>query len=289
VIEDEMILGENADGVREELARSMTPPEAEPDPADDSLYAQLVREDVVKLLEPLLVKRRFHLRAGDGKIVSDSWSMLWDTPWLYVVPAYELDCWTWTEIMFETASRGTSRRWVPSMCQMCFKNVSRPKTLKQLFAIWKLQERLQFPGKCGIEVRPLVHGNFGAYWYNRGLDQANERFPIIRKAIDEDPDLGPDVPLITKRACTEMELTCGPSDKWELTANQLRVEKMINLVMVRDPYQGPMPPHVVKHTLRKWIEFAYSIGDKTVFEYTGGKPLYRPVVTYHDKAAEPAR
>ena len=265
-------------------------PAAAPPPAeDDSLYARLVREDVIKLLEPLLEKHKFHLRAGDGKIVSDGWQMLYDTPWHYTVPAYSLDCWTWTEIMFETASRGTQRRWVPSMCQMCFKVVCRMKTLKQLFAMKALQERLQIPGKCGCELRPIVNGNYGSYWYCRGLEDGQRNYEIIRKAISEDPELGPDLPVILKRACTEMELTCGPSDTWEITANQLRVEKMINQVMVRDPYQGPMPPHVVTHTLRKWIEFAYSIGDPTVFEYTGGKPLYRPPVTYHDKPAESAK
>jgi hypothetical protein len=264
--------------------------EAEPPAEDDSLYAQLVRDDVVKLLEPLLAKRRFHLRAGDGKIVSDSWSMLYDTPWHYTIPAYELDCWTWTEIMFETVGRGTSRRFVPSMCQWCFKVVCRMKTLRQLFAMKALQERLQLPGKCGIEVRPLVHGNYGSYFYNRGLEEGQRNFEIIRQSIHDDPELGPELAAgtILKRGCTEMELTCGPSDKWEVTANQLRVEKMINQVVVRDPYQGPMPPHVVKHTLRKWIEFAYSIGDETYKLYTGGRPLYRQPVVYHDKAAETA-
>ena len=186
--------------------------------------------------------------------------------------------------MFETAARVTAQRWVPSMCQWCFKCVARPKTLKQLFAIKALQERLQIPGKCGCEVRPTVAASYGAYWYGRGLAEGQENFKIIRKAMDEDPELGPDVSLILKRGCTEMELACGPSDKWEVTANQLRIEKMINQVMVRDPHVGPMPPHVVAHTLRKWIEFAYSVGDETYKLYTGGMPLYRQPVTYHQQA-----
>lgn len=254
--------------------------------AESSLYAELVRDDVLAVVAPLLESRRFHLRAGDGKIVADHWSLLYKSPWHYTIPARQLDCWYATVVKFDTASQRTLKRWVPAQCQWCFKVVCGMETLRQLFAMKALQERLQIPSKCGCEVRKTVARNYGAYFYCRGLEEGREKYDIVRKAVSEDQELGPSVSVILKRACTEMELACGPSDKWELSVKQLRLENMIDQIFVRDPYIGPMPPHVVKHTLRGWIEYAYSIGDETYKLYTGGQPLYRPVVTYHNQGSE---
>ena len=179
------------------------------------------------------------------------------------------------------------KQFVPSGCMDCFKVVARPKNLKGLFAISKLQKRLGRSAKCGIEHRTHVFGLYGGYWYNRGLNEGLERYREVRKAIDEDPELGPDINVILKRACTEMEMEVGPSDKWELTPEQIEMERLIYKHLDCDLVKRRQSEMCVDFVHARWIEFAYSWGDETVFEYLDpARPIYKPLVTYHHLADE---
>jgi hypothetical protein len=249
-----------------------------------SLYKDVVQTDVIELLMPLL-KGGWRLRPGDGKFQTDM-GFVYQTPWHFTKIDRFAECHTWFQIVFQVAQKSMREPFVPSYCQSCWKVVVRPKTLKGLFGLLEVQERSPFSCKCGIEVRPYTHGNYGGYFYNRSLEDGLDCFQWVRTNVDAHPDLGPSTPIILKRACTEMEMKCGASHAWSVTPEQLELEKRIWNHIVHDEVLQPLPPHVIEHVHRKWVEHAYDRGDETYKEYTGGLPLYPSPDTYHHLAYE---
>lgn len=249
--------------------------------ATPSYYDWMVAHDILEHLRPLWERGGFKLREADGKLVGTP-NMAIEGPWHYIKHKWEFDCFTWHHVIFEHISKRQvlGFKFVPSRCQECFKVVIRPKTLKQLFALEKLQIAMDKPCKCGIEIRDTVHGLYGGYFYCKGLEEGLKRFSEVRQAIDTDKYLGPEVPVILKRACTEYELECGPSDKWEIYPEQLQIEAMVDQYLSKDDVARVQPQHVIWHLHRKWIEYAYAHGDETYLEFTGNRPLYPAVVTY---------
>jgi hypothetical protein len=249
-----------------------------------SFYDWMVAHDILQHLRPLWEQGGFRLRE-DGKLVADPKTAI-EGPWHYIKHRWEFDCYTWHHVIFEHLSKPMviGHKFVPAQCQECFKVVVRPQTLRQLFALEKLQKEMDRPCKCGIEVRDTVHGLYGGYFYNKGLAEGLERYQEVRKAVDDYILLGPDVPVFLKRGCTEFELACGPSDQWQTTPEQLKIEDMVNRYLSKDDMVRTQPDHVIWHLHRKWIEWAYAHGDSTYAEFTDGKPLYPPVVTYHHLA-----
>lgn len=250
-----------------------------------SYYDWMVAHDIIEHLRPLWEQAGFRLRESDGKFIGDPRGQI-ETPWHYVKERWEFDCFTWHHIIFEYISRRLilGHSFVPSKCHECFKVVVRPQTLKQLFALEKLQIAMDRPCKCGIEVRDYVHGLYGGYFYNRGLAEGLERYKEVRARIDITEHLGPDVPVILKRGCTEFEKECGPSDQWQISPEQLKIEAMVDQYLAKDDLNRKQPEHVIWHLHRKWIEFAYARGDGTYVEFTDGRPLFTPPVTYHHLA-----
>jgi hypothetical protein len=254
----------------------------------NNYYDWLQANDIIEILKPLLEKGGFTLRDVDGKLEATG-VMAHDTPWHHVKHAWGLDCGTWHRIIFDfiSAKLPPGVAFVPSKCQQCWKIVARPGTLKQLFALEALQQRLNKPSKCGIEVRPSVHGLYGGYWYTGSLQEGLERYKEVRSAVDADDLLGPDVPVFLKRACTEFEHLVGDSRKWQISEYQLALEQLVDRYVSKDDTRRDQPEHLVWHVHRRWIEWAYAAGDKTVFEFTDGQPLYPDYVKYEHLADKP--
>jgi len=250
----------------------------------DSYYQKCCDGDVISRLRPLLMSAGYHLRPIDGKICATQQGIAWDTPWHHIHHDAFLDCLTWHTVIFNLISRlmPSHRQFVPSACQQCWKVVVRPKTLFQLFALVELQKALCHPSKCGIEVRPTVHASYGGYFYNHSLGEGLACYKMVRDAIDNDENLGPDVAVFLKRACTEYEALCGDSSKWEITPEQIHIETLVNKWFVRDTAMLEQPAHAIMNVHRKWIEFAYERGDETYLKFTDGVPLYKPYKTYHE-------
>jgi hypothetical protein len=152
--------------------------------------------------------------------------------------------------------------------------------------------RLGYSAKCGIEKRPWVHGNYGGYWYTSSKEEGRRRYVEVRKAVNEDPVLGEDVPVLLKRGCTEFELRAGPSDEWEITPGQRHVEELVYRYVESGANYGATPKHLVTRIHKNWIEHAYAVGDSTYKYFTNGEPLSPPYVTYHeelDKKSSPVK
>jgi len=252
-----------------------------------SMWEWLCARDVVEWLRPLWEGGGWHL-CEDGKLRINMKRLMLDTPWVHHAHNCDNNCGYWNQILFTTVGLRMPRLFadgqvfVPAGCQDCWKVVVRPRTLLQLFALDDLQERLGRPAKCGIELRDTVPALYGGYFYHRSREEGEAGYDLIRKAVDEDPYLGPGVGAILKRGCTEMEHAAGPSDKWEVHDWQAVVEKLIDDFIVFEKIEAMLPEQVVWHTKRRWIEFAYANGDETYKRFSGGKALKPDYVTYHE-------
>ncbi len=260
--------------------------------------------------DKLLQGGAYKIDAETNKIMPILRSKASNVPWIYVRTDSSKECEFWHYIVFEVYGL------FPIGCLNCWKVVVRPRTVKELFQLHEYEENV-YTGhcKCGIEIRDYVHGNYGGYFYSNSFEEGIECYGIVRKGIDK--HISPDVPVILKRACTEFEMKYGDSSKWEeildkgfyfdKDKNRLSlfsgealelklgdVRRNFDLIeKKRKESRGDMPhegmgndqPGFVKiATMRKWLEHAYSIGDKTTLEFNeNGKPFYTPSVTYHNK------
>ena len=255
-------------------------------PGDDSYFGQITGQDVIEWCRPLFEQRGYYLRDSDGKISYEG-KMAWDTPWHHVKHAFGLDCHLWHQVTFDIIfTRMNQHKWVPSKCQECWKVVVRPPNLKGLFGLLELQAALGRPSKCGIETRDTVHGLYGGYFYNHSLEEGLDCYEAVREAVDNEPRLGKGTVVLLKRACTEYEMRAGPADEWTITPQQAHVEGIIDSVFTHDIVMRSQPEWAVTRVHTRWIQWAYAMGDPSVFEFTNGKPLFPPYKTYHHMLPE---
>ena len=170
---------------------------------------------------------------------------------------------------------------IPRGCRNCWKIFLRPKSLKELFEVKELQERLNIPAKCGTEHRDHTgnKGGYGAYWYaplDGGLEGARELLKTIETHC-------PDHEVGLKRGCTEMELRYPRSNEWDKLADTFnKVEDQLNDLWIHENTPIDDVPQMRNKIMKDWIIFAVAHGDQSYLEYTGGAPMIQPLVSYVD-------
>jgi len=232
-------------------------------------------KDILTPIMPMLDRKEIYIR-DDNKIAIPTVDT-YSSPWIHARIATDRQCGRYHRLYFKYYG------FIPKKCMECWKVVQRPRNLKELFEVWKYQRELKEVSKCGIERRPFVHGNYGAYWYNNTKEEGFERKESLLKDF-------PKIPTILKRGCTEFEIQFGPSDRWQSTDLSLRLEETLSKLMVSVRFHdggkpktrdgSPSPWYVNEHSKRMWVEFAYDRGDPTYKLYTKSKPLVPPVITY---------
>ena len=252
-----------------------------------SLYYELRGKNIVAAAKHLLEAGVLEMRHSDGKLQSPGFKNTWQTPWVHHRLSYRHNCYMWKDVVFEniiTQVLPKEKWFVPRCCQNCFKVVVRPQSVKQLFELAEIQRILNYASKAGIEIRPSVFGNYGGYFYNRGLSEGLDCYKVVRNVIDA--QIG-NIPVILKRGCTEMEHGVGPSTLWKVTPEQVAFEELIEQKFVMDVPVVGQSPHAKDYVKQMWIEKAYEWGDPTVFEYLDpNNPLYPPYETYHNLEKE---
>lgn len=236
------------------------------------LYSDILSHNLIAMCRPLLDKG-YYLDT-DGRLKGNS-RVATDMPWIFAAQDDHRKCNLWHGIFFNVFG------WLPSECTKCWKVVVRPKTLEQLFELHEFQKELGWASKSGIEVRNTVYGLYGGYFYTDSLEQGYKTWEIVSLEVRD--RLGPDVPVLLKRGCTEMEHKFGDSSKWDelITDRQLMLEKKLDSFI--DSNERIEQPDIVKKAIyKKWIEWAYQSGDETYLNFTGGQPLYPGYVTYND-------
>lgn len=175
---------------------------------------------------------------------------------------------------------------VPQGCAACYKVKALPRTLRELVATYEVAKTFQCLSKWGIDFYNHRSPNsYAGYFYCDGLDKARELYSSVRTAMDKNPKLGADVPLVIKRGCSNYEAALGPSDKYTF-APELRAIEAYFATRFRAADRGhSMSLPAVLY--RVWIPFAYQMGDHTYLDFTNGKPLYPKTVNYAPFAGKP--
>ena len=189
-------------------------------------------------------------------------------------------------LLFEYIYR---RQQVPAACEDCYKVKVVPRSLRQLMALYELGRLLPFTYKCGLDAAaPMTSGVYGAYFFLHGLPAARAAYAKIREVVTADAKLGPEVVVFIKRGCTEYEVHCGPSDRYVFSDEFRKLEARLVQSIRLGEAEPPSTPQI-QQTVARWIRTAYSLGDETYLDFTGGRRLYPAVVRYapeHDPGSE---
>ena len=200
------------------------------------------------------------------------------SPWISSHNAPHLDCRFLNFFLFKCAYGEAT---VPLGCKDCYKVITIPRTLRQLMALKAIQEGLECTSKCGVEVdRAETQKLYSGYIYCIGLDKARQMHRVVRAAVNDDPKLGPETAVQIKRGCTNYEMKCGPSDKYQFRPELAELEAYLNSRFKHTRSAKGNPIKEKLNTLTKWIQTAYRIGDDSYLDFTGGKALYPKSVTY---------
>jgi len=248
---------------------------------DTDLYSFLKGADILSLLHKCLNDGMLTVDedSEDKKLVLKTQRIL-NTQWLFGgIPDWHR-CYTDMDLIHRLIMPSIPHglKFTPSRCFNCFKVVAKPNTLEQLMLIWTAQQQMGLACKCGIEDRPFVHSNYGAYWYNSGLEAGLACYKEVKELLDSSPEFD-GIDLLLKRSCSEYEIAAGDSKKWKVTQFQLHIENLLDtyLKIANEDSYKQQTEYIVTHTLRRWIEYAAQNGDETYKQYTGGRDLGIPV------------
>jgi len=234
-----------------------------------SFLADLMSFDIIDAFKDLLDGGGWGIDPVSKKIRPNQQMIDHNRKWIYVNPDPNRDC-SMLQMIFGRLG------FVPTRCRGCWKVVVKMKTVKQLFAMLDFQQeftkKCQGSGrfcKCGIEKRHWVHYQYGAYFYCDSKEQGQRRYKEVRAAVNR---IDPSIEVTLKRGCTEMEIKCGPTDKYEQPFESNKV----------NPSQ---PLYLVRHIMKEWLLFAWDRGDPTAIEFNNGEPFYSQCVTYHEEGS----
>ena len=243
---------------------------------------------------------------NEGKLVRPEAFPFAEVPWIY--HNMQFQCVKWHHIFFELI---TEKKMVHSHCHECYKVVIAPRTVEELMALntWQATLPHDVQCKCGIELRDFVNRkrSYGGYFYTRGVGEGRERYKQVKAWAQfiHDKDQYENVfmvhhdepmPVLLKNGCTEFEKHVGPSDKWEVTEAQEKLEADLDEVLEFDPFElpegydhHPHPEPLQDYVKLLWMRWAHHIGDYTYVQFMPDqKPLTEvhayftpPPVTYH--------
>ena len=224
----------------------------------------------------------------DGKLrMRNINKQLPDNSWSFAAVDTERSCTVWLKYYFFRYGI------ISRNCFNCWKTVCRPKTITQLFAMEELQkdiyEKFGYPAKCGIEERAIgkYKGPYASFWYNPitgGLVEARRRTKIVEEIIHK--EIG-DLPVILKRACTEMEEKAGPSHLWVYPKEQHDYEDKLDDLFGFITYDNVSQDLMKIRKHKKWLEHGFENQDADVANYVEHFPesfgITRTTDYYHDE------
>lgn len=241
-------------------------------------YMNWKKYDILGVLQQMfdtgqlrLTNEGFIERAMDSKVIQHT------TPWIHAKHLPCMHCYRDHHIKFNFFG------YIPPRCMECWKIVVMPRTVAELFELHELQKDMNRASKCGIELRHYTTRMYGGYYYARSLTEGQHRWSEVQDAVHT--EINPDIKVILKRGCTEMEMLVGPSDTWAIADNHLELDEYLNNYLKLDARtvqtaQGELSK---RRIFQSWVDWAYAHGDETYQIFTDYKPLYPAPVTYHDQ------
>lgn len=170
------------------------------------------------------------------------------------------------------------RAQVPWSCQNCYKVKVSPRQVTDLVAVHDATVDKPYASKFQPDIdAPYSTDVYGAYFYANGLEQARMIYREVEEALAAKGCLER-TPLSIKRGCTEYEMHCGPSDKYEFPKALAEVERGLLSRIAVVPSAKPLLTRA--QGLLMWIRQAYRIGDNSYLQLTGGRRLFPETVKY---------
>ncbi len=170
---------------------------------------------------------------------------------------------------------------VPFGCRDCFKVKVVTENLRQMMAVKDIAASVSASSKSGVEVdNPENQHLYGTYFYTLGLDRARALYKDLRAKMNEHGKLGSGIKMLIKRGCTNYERKCGPSDRYTFDPRQEEIERHLFARFAADVRLGVRKSIRDAMQILEWVQIAYRIGDNTYKDFTGGKDLRPPIVTY---------
>jgi hypothetical protein len=196
-----------------------------------------------------------------------------ETNWVFVARGTPPRCLFLKNFLFRKVY---GRAAVPYGCRECYKVHVTPKTLRELVAAWQVAKGIACPSKWGVNFEnPYSRNYYAGVFYTTGVDMARAVHATARAAFDGVPALGPGLELAIKRACSEYEEAIGPSDRFEFAPELEQIEALL-----KTRFRGHSAAERTSVPLARWIDVASRIGDDTYLDFTNGKRLRVPRVTY---------
>ncbi len=203
-----------------------------------------------------------------------------ESPWLFIRNTVDNDCAVLHDI------KHVAFRLIPMYCRTsCIKVVIKPTTVYELFQVYEIMKELDYHGKVGIDERDFTQGIYGAFCYNETMEDAQERWTALRRAVTE--KIGDHVPVICKKGCTEME-AMTPSTNWNVVPkNHQKLEAIIDELLVIPRLEMVQSPWLIRKKFRRFCRQANKIGDLSYgqLEHITGpmNGITVSSVTYHDE------
>jgi len=182
-----------------------------------------------------------------------------------------------------------ARSAVPIGCRNCYKIKVSSSSLRQLMKMKDIAEASGNSTKSGEEVsNPSNSEPYNTYLYFDGLDAARRAYAGLRESVDQEQVLGAGVAMTIKRGCSNYERDCGPSDQYSFDPKLEDVEAYLHSRFVESDSPSLEPQIDDAARVLQLIRVAFRIGDETYKDFTAGKPLYPPLVSYSPEPEDSA-
>lgn len=197
---------------------------------------------------------------------------------LQIRNAPDLTCQIYTRLFFQIAYDETA---VPYSCRNCYKVKVVPANFSGLIALRDILEDSPYIAKCGVNLPGMYSRDvYSGHLYLNGLEAARDACRDMQNRINAHADMAGNTVLSIKRGCTHFEAVCGPSDRWTFRDGMCEIEESLKAQCHSLPHPSSDYRQRRMASMPIWLQTAYSIKDDSYLKFTGGKPLYRPTVSY---------
>ncbi|MFZ2403623.1 MAG: hypothetical protein WAW41_00690 [Methylobacter sp.] len=198
--------------------------------------------------------------------------------YLQVKSSRQMECRFLNDFLFRCAYDNTA---VPYGCRNCYKVKIVPENFKGLIALRGALEDAPYHSKCGVDFfNQNSRDIYAGFLYLDGLEEARAAYREMRTVVDSHPDLSRSVQMTIKRGCSHFEAACGPSDNWTFRDGMAELETHLKARFREASSETADYRQRRMASMLSWLQIAYNLKDDSYLDFTGGKPLHNPTVTY---------
>ncbi len=199
-----------------------------------------------------------HVRPEDGRVGVKGQQIPLDAPWIFAEMDPCRHCSLWNHVYFQQFGI------IPSKCRFaCWKVVTKPSTIVDLFTLLDLLKEHRFNGKCGLDIRDYTPDPYAGFLYADSLKQGQDLLQHWQSLLEQEIWIGGKPDSFLKRGWTEVEQH-KPSDQWDTVSDsELELENALDEIFVKEENVAASPQWLEQVRKKEWIQHAIRIGDLT--------------------------